>query len=456
MAERARVLVVDDDRAVVDFLVEVLAPTYAVEGETSPHAALDRIARDDFDVVVSDVEMPGLRGVELLAAVLELKPRQAVLLITAFGSIELAVEAVRAGACDFVTKPFKTPTLVLAIERALRERTMRRELVRLRRDLGEPDDGRLVARSPAMVRVLDVARRAARSDATVLVTGASGVGKGALARWIHDRSARRDGPLVHVNCAALPASLLEAELFGVRRGAFTDARESRDGLFVEASRGTLFLDEIGELPFEAQAKLLQALESGRVRPVGGTAEVDVDVRLIAATNRDLAEAVRAGRFRQDLFFRLDVIPIDVPPLAARREDIPELVHAFLARTARGAQPALGITDEALRWLCQRDWPGNVRELANAIERATALTEHDAIVLEDVRDDPGARAAAAPPAPGTDHELALAAAARRQLSLAEIELAYIRQVIDAVGGNMARAARVLRIDRRTLYRKLAGT
>jgi DNA-binding NtrC family response regulator len=445
VAERARLLVVDDDRAVVDYLLEALAPRYDACGETSPHEALERIAREDFDVVISDVEMPGMRGPDLLAAVLERKPRQAMLLITAFGSIELAVETVRAGACDFVTKPFKLGTLVLAIERALRERTMRREIVRLRRDLGDDGGHGVIAGSAAMSRVLEVARRAARSDATVLITGESGVGKGLLARWIHERGARRDGPLVHINCAALPSGLIEAELFGVRRGAFTDARESRDGLFVEASRGTLFLDEIAEMPLESQAKLLQVLESARVRPVGSSTEVEVDVRLIAASNRDLHEAIRAGRFRSDLFFRINVVQIEVPPLRDRREDIPALVHAFLARASRGIQAAMGISDEAMRWLCKRDWPGNVRELANVIERAVALADHDAIVLEDVRDQSARSARQA--------EGLLAEAADRQLSLAEVELAYIKQIVEKVGGNMAHAARVLRIDRRTLYRKL---
>ena len=446
MPELAKLLIVDDDRAVVDYLVEVLGPRYAVTAETSPAAALARVRDEEYDVVISDVEMPGMRGPELLARVLEVKPRQAVLLITAFGSIELAVETVRAGACDFVTKPFKLETLVLAIERALRERTMRREIVRLRRDLGEPDDTGLVATSSAMAAVIDLARRAARSHATVLLTGESGVGKGALARWIHDRSPRRDGPLVEVNCAALPAALVEAELFGVRRGAYTDARESRDGLFVDASRGTLFLDEIADMPLEAQAKLLRALESSRVRPVGGTAEVDTDVRLIVATNQDLAAAIREGRFRSDLFFRVNVVHIDVPPLRTRPEDIPALVHELLRRAARHGRGVEGITDEALRWLRGRPWPGNVRELANVIERAVALTEHDTIVLEDVR-DPAHEA----PSRGA---LDLATAAQQYLPLAHVELAYIRQVVARVDGNMAHAARVLGIDRRTLYRKLA--
>jgi DNA-binding NtrC family response regulator len=440
-------LIVDDDRSVVDYLIEVLSDRYTVIGETSPQAALERVRAEDLDVVISDVEMPGMRGPELLNAILEVKPRQAVLLITAFGSIELAVETVRAGACDFVTKPFKRDTLVVAIERALRERTMRKEIIRLRRDLGQDDTHGLVARSTAMQNILDVARRAARSDATVLITGESGVGKGALARWIHERSARRDGPMVQINCAALPAGLIEAELFGVRRGAFTDARESRDGLFVEAARGTLFLDEIADMPLEAQAKLLHVLESSRVRPVGGTAEVETDVRLIAATNRELAERIREGTFRNDLYFRINVVRIEVPPLRSRPEDIPDLVHAFLARAARRGRGPLGISDEAMRWLSQQEWRGNVRELANVIERAVALSEHDTIVLEDVRDR------GAEPVSASDDTLDLSEAADRHLSLAQIELAYIKQVIQKLGGNMAHAARVLGIDRRTLYRKL---
>jgi DNA-binding NtrC family response regulator len=447
MASRPRLLIVDDDRAVVDYLLEALADRYELAGETSPVAALERITQEDFDVVISDVEMPELRGTELLASILERKPRQAVLLITAFGSIELAVATVRAGASDFVTKPFKIEALNLAIERALRERTMRRELVRLRRDLGDDvGDGGMVARSPAMRGVLELARRAARSDATVLITGESGTGKGVLARWIHERSARRDGPLVHVNCAALPSALIEAELFGVKKGAFTDARESRDGLFVEATRGTLFLDEIGEMPLDAQAKLLRVLESSCVRPVGSSSEVEIDTRLIAATNRDLDDAIGAGSFRSDLYFRIHVVRLEIPPLRERVDDIPELVHALLARAARG-RPPYPITDEAMRWLCRRPWPGNVRELANVIERAVALTEHETLVLDDVRDH-GAHAEDESPS-------LLAEAAARQLSLAEVELAYIKQIVAKLGGNMAHAARVLGIDRRTLYRKLSA-
>jgi DNA-binding NtrC family response regulator len=445
MADPTRILVIDDDPAVVELLVEELAPHHAVEGETSPRAGIERAVAGEFDIVITDVEMPELRGTELLAELLDRKPGQLVLMITAFGSIELAVQAVRAGACDFVTKPFKIAALVFAIERALRERTMRREIVRLRRELGD-DRGNLVAASPVMVKLLEVARRAARSTASLLITGESGTGKGALARWIHDRGPRAAGPFVHLNCAALPAGLVEAELFGVRRGAFTDARESRDGLFVEATGGTIFLDEIAEMPLEVQSKLLQVLESSRVRPIGG-GEQPIDARVIAATNQAIDDAVHAGRFRLDLFFRLNVIRLDVPPLRERAGDIPELVHALLARAARGGAGPLGITDDALRWLARHDWPGNVRELANVVERAVALTDHDTIVLEDVRDLPSR----GPADPTGD---LLASAADRQLPLADVERGYIRRVLDACGGNVSRAARILGIDRRTLYRKLA--
>ena len=436
---------IDDDPAVVEFLVEELGAHHAAAGETSARAGLERAASGEFDIVITDVEMPELRGTELLAELLERRPGQLVLLITAFGSIELAVQAVRAGACDFVTKPFKIPALLFAIERALRERTMRREIVRLRKELGH-DRGNLVAGSPAMQKVLDVARRAARSLASVLITGETGSGKGALARWIHEHGARAAGPFVHVNCAALPSGLVEAELFGVRRGTFSDAREPRDGLVAEAAGGTIFLDEIAGMPQDVQHRLLQVLEASPVRPIDG-GEPAIDARVIAATHRAIDDAVAANAFRLDLFLRLNVIRIEMPPLRQRTGDIPELVNALLARASRGGAGPLGITDDAMRWLVRHDWPGNVRELANVVERAVALTDHDTIVLEDVQD----LETRVPTDPTGD---LLASAAARQLPLDEVERGYIRRVLDANGGNVSRAARILGIDRRTLYRKLA--
>jgi DNA-binding NtrC family response regulator len=441
-----RILVVDDDGAVVDYLVEMLAARgHRPIGATSPEAALAIVRERDVDLVISDIEMPGMRGLDLLQAIHDLKPDQLVLLITAFGSIELAVQAVRAGACDFVAKPFRIEVLDHVIERAFREREMRREIVRLRQRVLAPDlPDDLVACSEQMRRVVDVALRAARIDSTVLLTGESGSGKGAIARLIHAQGARRRHPFLHVNCAALPAPLVESELFGVRRGAYTDAREDRPGLFVEASGGTLFLDEIGEMPLETQPKLLQVLEGGRVRPVGGRGDVPCDVRVLAATNRPLEAELRDRRFRSDLYYRLNVIRIEVPPLRERREDIGALVDLFLHRAARRLdRPVRGVSAAAMRWILGHTWPGNVRELANVVERAVALADHDTIVSEDL--DLAAGAASA--GHGLDEAVALG------LPLAEVHRIYIDKVLAATGGNKVQAARILGIDRRTLHRRL---
>jgi DNA-binding NtrC family response regulator len=445
--KNARILIVDDDASVVSYLEEMLAARgYAASGATSPGEALELVSRECFDLIISDVEMPGMRGLELLKAIQRIKPDQLVLLITAFGSIELAVQAVQAGACDFVAKPFRIEVLCHAIDRAFRERRMRREIVRLRKQLPAQAPAEIVARSPAMARVVEIALRTARTGSAVLLTGESGVGKGAIARLIHDRSARRRRPFVQVNCAAVPPTLLESELFGVRRGAFTDAHADRAGLFAEANGGTLFLDEITEMPLEAQPKLLQVLETGRMRPVGGRADVSSDVRVMAATNRPLEIELRERRFRPDLYYRLNVIRIDIPPLRERREDIEPLVDLFLDRTSqRLDRPIRGISAEAMRWILAYDWPGNVRELANVIERAVALSDHDAIVPDDLTLVSSASASG-------DF---LDGAAARGLPLEELERLYIRKVLESTGGNKVRSARILGIDRRTLHRKVTG-
>lgn len=437
-------LVVDDEPEVVLYLTEELARVgFQVDGVGSAAAALAAIGERSYDLVISDIEMPAMRGTELLAAIHERRPDQLVLLITAFGSIELAVQTVRAGACDFVAKPFRIEVLLLAIERALRERQMRREIVRLRQSLPGGDSGALVARSEAMRAVLELARRAAATDSTVLLTGESGTGKGAVARYIHQQSRRTAAAFVAINCAALPASLVESELFGVRKGAFTDAREDRPGLFVEASGGTLFLDEVGEMPAETQPKLLQALETGRIRPLGG-GEISVDARVIAATNRPLEDALRERRFRPDLYYRLNVIRIEIPPLRERSEDIEALADRFLHQAAEKlGRPVMGVSAAALRWLLAYEWPGNVRELANIIERAVVLADHDSIVVEDL----------VSLTTGSAREDLVAEAAAQGLSLAALEKRYIRKVLQRTGGNKQQAARMLGIDRRTLYRKL---
>ncbi|MCE9673510.1 sigma-54 dependent transcriptional regulator [Myxococcus stipitatus] len=444
-ARPARLLVLDDDAGVVDFLCESLsARGYQTVGLTSPEEAVALFRKESFDLVISDVEMPRMRGTELLEVLLAEKPGQLVLLITAFGSIELAVAAVKAGACDFVTKPFNIDALVLAIERAFRERHLRREIVRLRAAVPTELPGGLVARSPAMRKVLDMARKAARTDSTVLLTGETGTGKSALASLIHESSARRAEPFLQLNCATLPPSLAESELFGVRRGAFTDAREDRAGVFAAAGGGTLFLDEVGELSLEVQAKLLQTLETGRVRPLGASAEVTVRARVLAATNRPLEVLLREGRFRPDLYYRLNVIRLEVPPLRERREDIVPLVDFFLGKLGGPrAREVVGVSASAMRRLMGHAWPGNVRELANLLERAVAMSEHDTLLPEDFE------------LPGHDGgmQALFAQSGGDALPLEEVEREYVRRVVDAQGGNKAAAARILGINRRTLYRKL---
>ncbi|WP_141588552.1 MULTISPECIES: sigma-54 dependent transcriptional regulator [unclassified Myxococcus] len=442
---RKRLLILDDDAGVVDFLCEALdARGYEAVGRTSPEEALALFERESFDLVITDVEMPRMRGTEVLEALLTRKPGQLVVLITAFGSVELAVAAVKAGACDFVTKPFNIDALVLTLERAFRERQLRREIVRLRAAVPGDTPGGLVARSPAMQKALEVSRRAARSDATVLLTGETGTGKSALARFIHESSSRRTQPFLQLNCAALPSGLAESELFGARRGAYTDAREDRAGVFVSAGGGTLFLDEVGELSLEVQAKLLQALETGRVRPLGSSTEIPVRARVLAATNQPLEVLLREGRFRADLYYRLNVIRIEVPPLRERREDILPLVDFFLGRLGEQQQrEVLGVSASALKRLLAHAWPGNVRELANLLERAVALADHDTLVPEDFD------------LPGGDSGLTslLSRASGEDAPLEEVERAYVRRVVEAQGGNKAAAARILGINRRTLYRKL---
>lgn len=440
-----RVVVVDDDTSIVEDLVETLTEHgYRATGTTSAHQVLEWVQEETIDLVVSDVVMPAMRGDELLRRLQETVPDQLVILMTAFGSIEQGVAAIQAGACDFVAKPFAPKTLVSAVERALREPRVMREIVRLRRASPSAVTD-IVSRSEAMSQVVRVARRAAQSQVTVLITGESGVGKGLVASSIHRWSPRGSRPFVNLNCAALPAALAEAELFGVRKGAYTDAKADRDGLFVRASGGTLFLDEVAELPLELQPKLLRALEAGCVRPVGATDEVPVSARLIAATNAPLEAAVDQGLFRPDLYHRLNVVRLEIPPLRSRTEDLPALIDSLLPRiAARLGRPVNGISEAALRWLRTYAWPGNVRELSNTLERAVALAEHDVLVLADVQ----------PPATPLANQLDLDSFARREAPLAEVEAAYIQRVLELASLNKAQASRVLGIDRRTLSRKLS--
>jgi two-component system, NtrC family, response regulator HydG len=445
---KGRVLVVDDDPSMCDVLVSDLGEHgFEVTARTSAASALEALAPGAFDAVVTDLNMPGMDGLELCRGVAGAQPDVPVIVITAFGSIQTAVAAIRGGAYDFVTKPLDVEALALALDRAVQNKTLRDEVKRLRRAVDESRRfGALLGTSPAMRRVYDLLDRIVDSNATVLVTGETGTGKELVARALHERGRRRTGPFVAVNCAALPEALLESELFGHVRGAFTDAHASRKGLFVQAIGGTLFLDEIGEMPLALQAKLLRALQARKVRPVGSNDEVAFDVRLIAATNRDLDSAVEEERFREDLYFRINVIQVEMPSLRMRGGDILLLAQHFVERYAAQAEKrVVGLAPEAAERLLAYVWPGNVRELENCIERAIALARGETIGPEDLPEKVRAFR--------HSHVLVGSDDPAELPRLEEVERRYILRVMEAVGGNKTLAARVLGVGRKTLYRKL---
>lgn len=446
---RGRLFVVDDDADLGAFLHELLtASGHQVTTFSDAASALAAVEERAPDVVITDMNMAGMDGFELIEQVRAFDPRVAVIAITAFGSIETAVRALRLGAYDFVTKPFEPQTLRVAVNRALEATALRSEVRRLRSELGGRFlVGELVGRSRALAEISDLVKRVADSGATVLVTGPSGSGKEVIARALHAESKRSAGPFVPINCAAIPDALLESELFGVRKGAFTDAKVDRPGLFRAAHGGTLFLDEIGDLPMALQAKLLRVIQEREVRPLGATKSEPFDARVVAATHSDLRKAVQEGRFREDLFYRLAVIEVGVPPLHDRPEDVVPLAEHFLKRVAaRSGSGVKGFSGAALQKLEAYHWPGNVRELENAVERAVALAREEWISPEDFP------ASLEHPAP-TD---ILAAAAEREMTLDELTMAYVRRVLERTGNNKKRTARLLGVDRRTIQRWLGET
>ena len=412
----------------------------------SAEEALASLEEEEFDVVLSDIRMPGRSGIEMVGDVKRLRPGTPVVLMTAFGSVDSAVEAIRAGAYDYITKPFEPDAVQFAVERALEHRALERENQSLRRAVDRTASlGDLIGGSPAMRDIFALIRKIAHNRSSVLVTGESGTGKEVIARTIHFHGSRAEAPFVPINCTAIPEGLLESELFGHVRGAFTGAHTTKQGLFEKADGGTLFLDEIGDMGLSVQSKLLRVLQDREIRPVGGTQSVHVDVRIIAATNKELEKEMQEGRFREDLYYRLNVIPIHVPPLRERPEDIPALAETFLARHGDGATYKL--TPEALRALAGQAWRGNGRELENVIERAIALAEGTEITLADL------------PSRGSPAEAAdrstdafLRASAERELTLREVEELYIEEILRRQNGNKVRSARILGIDRKTLYRR----
>lgn len=445
--EWGAILVVDDDVDMREMVHDMLKDRgHQVTIAGSGQEALKLLGEEDYAVVLTDLRMKGIQGLELLAEIKRTHPDINVILMTAFGSVETAVDAMKHGASDYLTKPVKKDELVRVIERVVREASLRREVNRLRQEVHrEYSFHQILGKSKPMQAVFDLIKRVADSPTNVLITGESGTGKELVAKAIHFNSDRKEAPFIPVNCAAIPEQLLESELFGHMRGAFTDAKMDKRGLFEEAQKGTLFLDEISELPLMLQAKLLRAIQEKEIRRVGANKSIAIDVRIIAATNLNLSEEVKAKRFRDDLYYRLNVIEVKLPPLRDRREDIPLLVEAFLKRCAatRG-KDVKGVNEAALAMLMDYAWPGNVRELENVIERAVTLSRGGKITPDDL-----------PPAVqgARGDRRVLDEAAEKTLPLHEIEKEYIKKILDKMGGNKYQAAHVLGIDRKTLYRKL---
>jgi DNA-binding NtrC family response regulator len=438
----ATVLVVDDDASMRDAVAEVLSVNgYRAEPCADAADALERLQDHAVDAVITDLRMPGMKGEALLAEVRHAFPAVPVIAITAFGSVPDAMAVVRAGASDYLEKPFKTQALLDSLGRALRDSEPRREQARLVREQGEHVEG-IVGSGPAMRALFGRIARVALSPAPVLITGESGTGKELVTHAVHRASGRR--ALLAVNCGAIPDQLLESELFGHVKGAFTGATAEKQGLFHAADGGTLFLDEIGEMPLALQPKLLRAIETGEVRRVGDVQARKLEVRIVAATHRDLAVEVEEGRFREDLYWRLRVLHLEVPPLRERASDIPLLIDAFLRRAGRPEVRGKRLSPEAVALLCEYSWPGNVRELLNTLESMVVFSPADEIGVEQL------------PAEiqrATGNRRVIRSAAERGLSLAELERDYIFEVLQRAGGNKSRAAEILGIPRRTLYRRL---
>jgi len=438
--QRSRILVVDDDPASRDLLRRVLATEgHQVVPLADGREALAELERAGADLVVSDIRMPEVDGYQLTERMREVAPDVPIILVTAFGDVEGAVEAIRRGALDYLSKPYDVDAIRLVVTRALTQAALAKENRVLRRAVRDKYklEG-IVGRSEVMLQIYKTAARVARSDATVLIEGESGTGKELVARAIHAASSRADGPFVAMDCGAIAEGVLESELFGHARGAFTGAQANRRGLFEEAHHGTLFLDEIGDIGPALQARLLRALQEGEIRRVGANEPIAVDVRVVAATNKDLAHLVAEGKFREDLYYRLNVVSLRLPPLRERREDIPLLAEHFAAK--HGRPEGVAIAPAARELLVAHDWPGNVRELENVIARALALNPAGVVVPEDLPD----RLRGPPPVLPTPGSL-------ERPTLAEVERRYAAQVLAESGGNKTRAAEVLGIDRKTLYR-----
>lgn len=446
---KGSVLVVDDDPDLAELIALGLA-SHGLDAivRSSAEQAFEVLDNTDVSVIVTDLNMPGMNGLEFCERVAANRPEIPVVVMTAFASLETAISAIRADAQDYVIKPLQIDAFALRLHRVIEARALKTEVKRLRKAL--EDSARfdeLLGSSPAMRKLYDLMNRVVESNASVLITGESGTGKEVVARALHRQGLRKDGPFVPINCSAVPEHLMESELFGHAKGAFTDARNDRPGLFARANGGTLFLDEIGEMPMALQPKLLRALQERTIRPVGSDREISIDVRIIAATNRDLESAVSERTFREDLFFRINVINIELPPLRARGRDVLILAQQFLQNIcSQNHQETKSLSSTAAEKLLAYSWPGNVRELRNCIERAIALARYDQIMVDDlpekIRDY------------RRSHVLVTSDDPTELVPMEEVERRYITRVMEAVNGNKTMAAKTLKFDRKTLYRKLS--
>ena len=441
-----RILIVEDEAPMCELLTAFFSEKgYNVDTAQDGEHAVGRLEEQDYALVVTDIKLPGMSGLELLARIRVDWPEVVVVIMTAFSSISSAVEAMKLGAEYYIGKPFQLDELAITVEKALERRSLRREVRELRAEVrGRYNFSNIVGRSKPMQQLFEVIKRiAARRDASALITGSTGTGKELVARAIHYNSDRRDAPFMPINCSAIPDTLLESELFGHQKGAFTGAHETRRGLIEEAQGGTVFLDEINTLSPSLQVKLLRVLQERVVRRVGGRENIRIDIRLVSASNQDLEEAVKRGEFRQDLFYRLNVVPVRLPDLKDRREDIPLLVHHFLQKFAQQhSEPSRRFSNEAMRVLMTHEWPGNVRELENAVEHALTMGGGEILLPEDLP--------VSVTAPERDivHEATL-----DDVTLAEVERRYIIKVLEKMGRHQIKTSRILGIDRRTLYRRL---
>ncbi len=444
---KTEVLIVDDDKDMCEAIQAGLS-RYGMETYwcNSAEEALVLLRERDYDVILADLNLEEMNGLDLCKRIVENRPDIPVIVITAYGSMDWAIAAIRAGAYDFVNKPIEIAALAHIVERGKQHRHLREEVKRLREKAGNIDNGELIGESAAIKKVYEMISRLSDTDSTVLITGESGTGKELVARALHAHSRRANLPFLPVNCAAVPANLLESEMFGHVKGAFTDAYADRKGLFEQANGGTVLLDEVGEMPMEMQSKFLRILEERSVRPIGGEKEISFNIRIVASTNRDLETEVEENRFREDLYYRLNVVQIHLPPLRARGNDILLLAQHFLKKIgARLHKSVEGISSEAARKLLEYDWPGNIRQLQNSIERAVTLTQFNQITVDDLPDKIKHYESSRMVLVDSDAE--------HLLTLEELEKRYIERVLKAVAGNKTQAASVLGMDRRTLYRKL---